>query len=197
MKTPPQGTQQIPASRKTAVTLRRQRSYARAGASCLRGVPESCSSLYKCSKIFNSAISELVGISTGRGNSLLCASASFSSARVTFSQSRTTRSSMRKCSPRIRSPQNESSISTSKSSASPGAWQIWTIGYSRRFTRKSIVISWLFEGHVWTIRRYVVEGEVYDYPLHEQRQIPIMDPELLARLRKLGKDREWVFQSRN
>jgi len=50
---------------------------------------------------------------------------------------------------------------------------------------------------VWTIRRYVVEGEVYDYPLHEQRQIPIMDPELLARLRKLGKDREWVFQSRN
>jgi len=53
------------------------------------------------------------------------------------------------------------------------------------------------EGHVWTIRRYVVEGEVYDYPLDEQRQIPIMDAELLARLRKLGEGREWVFQSRN
>jgi len=53
------------------------------------------------------------------------------------------------------------------------------------------------EGHVWTIRRYVVEGEVYEYPPNEQRQIPIMDAELLARLRKLGADREWVFQSRN
>jgi len=46
-------------------------------------------------------------------------------------------------------------------------------------------------------RRYVVKGEVYDYPQQEQRQIPIMDAELLARLRKLGADREWVFQSRN
>src|SRR5208282_1177138 len=40
-------------------------------------------------------------------------------------------------------------------------------------------------------RRYVVKGEVYDYPQQEQRQIPIMDAELLARLRKLGADREW------
>ena len=53
------------------------------------------------------------------------------------------------------------------------------------------------DGHVWTIRRYVVEGEVYDYPPHEQRQIPIMDAELLARLWKLGAGREWVFRSRN
>ncbi len=53
------------------------------------------------------------------------------------------------------------------------------------------------DGHVLTLRRVVYEGEVYDLQPSEQRQIPIMDTELLARLRKLGTGREWVFQSRN
>jgi hypothetical protein len=42
-----------------------------------------------------------------------------------------------------------------------------------------------------------VGPKVYDYPPDEQRQIPIMDAERLARLRRLGEGREWVFQSRN
>jgi site-specific recombinase XerC len=41
------------------------------------------------------------------------------------------------------------------------------------------------------------EGKAYDLRSSEQRKIPIMDIELLARLRKLGTGREWVFQSRN
>ncbi|HKV81807.1 MAG TPA: tyrosine-type recombinase/integrase [Candidatus Sulfotelmatobacter sp.] len=53
------------------------------------------------------------------------------------------------------------------------------------------------EGHVLTIRRVVYEGKVYDLQPNEQRSIPIMDVELLARLRKLGEGKEWVFQSRN
>lgn len=38
---------------------------------------------------------------------------------------------------------------------------------------------------------------VYDLQPNEQRSIPIMDVELLARLRKLGEGKKWVFQSRN
>jgi integrase len=53
-----------------------------------------------------------------------------------------------------------------------------------------------FEGHVLTLRRVVYEGRVYDLEPKEQRSIPIMDVELLARLKKLGVGREWVFQSR-
>ena len=53
------------------------------------------------------------------------------------------------------------------------------------------------EGHVLTLRRVVYEGKVYDLHPNEQRQIPIMDMELLARLKKLGAGRKWVFQSRN
>src|SRR4029077_7816740 len=53
------------------------------------------------------------------------------------------------------------------------------------------------DGHVLTIRRVVYEGKVYELQPNEQRRIPIMDMELLARLRKLGKGRDWVFQSRN
>ena len=41
------------------------------------------------------------------------------------------------------------------------------------------------------------EGNVYDLQPSEQRKIPIMDMELLARPRKLGEGRKWVFQSRN
>jgi hypothetical protein len=52
-------------------------------------------------------------------------------------------------------------------------------------------------GHVLTICRVVYEGKVYDLQPNEQRKIPIMDMELLARLRKLGEGRKWVFQSRN
>ena len=47
------------------------------------------------------------------------------------------------------------------------------------------------------MRRVVYEGKACDLQPSEQRKIPIMDIELLARLRKLGTDREWVFQSRN
>lgn len=53
------------------------------------------------------------------------------------------------------------------------------------------------DDHVLTIRQVVYEGKVYDLQPNEQRKIPIMDMELLGRLRKLGKGREWVFQSRN
>jgi len=53
-----------------------------------------------------------------------------------------------------------------------------------------------FEGHVLTLRRVVYEGRAYDLEPNEQRRIPIMDVELLARLKKLGAGREWVFQSR-
>jgi len=53
------------------------------------------------------------------------------------------------------------------------------------------------DGHVLALRRVVYEGKVYDLQPSEQRKIPIMDIELLARLRKLGTGREWVFQSRN
>ena len=53
------------------------------------------------------------------------------------------------------------------------------------------------DGHVLTICRVVYEGNVYDLQPSEQRKIPIMDMELLARLRKLGESRKWVFQSRN
>jgi integrase len=53
------------------------------------------------------------------------------------------------------------------------------------------------DGHVLTIRRVVYEGKVYELQPNEKRRIPIMDMELLARLRKLGKGRDWVFQSRN
>jgi integrase len=53
------------------------------------------------------------------------------------------------------------------------------------------------DGHVLTLRRVVYEGKAYDLQPSEQRKIPIMDIELLARLRKLGTGREWVFQSRN
>jgi integrase len=53
------------------------------------------------------------------------------------------------------------------------------------------------DGHVLTIRQVVYEGKVYDLQPNEQRNIPIMDMELLARLRKLGEGRKWVFQSRN
>jgi integrase len=52
-------------------------------------------------------------------------------------------------------------------------------------------------GHVLALRRVVYEGNVYDLQPSEQRKIPIMDLELLERLRKLGTGREWVFQSRN
>jgi len=53
------------------------------------------------------------------------------------------------------------------------------------------------DGHVLTLRRVVYEGKAYDLQPNEQRKIPVMDIELLARLRKLGTGREWVFQSRN
>src|SRR5579862_3720434 len=53
------------------------------------------------------------------------------------------------------------------------------------------------EGHVLTIGRVVYEGKVYDLQPTERRKIPIMDMALLARLRKLGAGRDWVFQSRN
>jgi integrase len=53
------------------------------------------------------------------------------------------------------------------------------------------------DGHVLTLRRVVYEGKVYDLERDEQRQIPVMDVELLARLKKLAAGREWVFQSRN
>jgi integrase len=53
-----------------------------------------------------------------------------------------------------------------------------------------------FEGHVLGLRRVVYEGRTYDLEPKEQRRIPIMDMELLARLKKLGSGREWVFQSR-
>ena len=53
------------------------------------------------------------------------------------------------------------------------------------------------DGHVLTIRRVVYEGKEYALQPNEQRKIPIMDMELLARLRKLGEGRKWVFQSRN
>jgi integrase len=53
------------------------------------------------------------------------------------------------------------------------------------------------DGHVLTLRRVVYEGKAYDLQPSEQRKVPIMDIELLARLRKLGTGREWVFQSRN
>jgi len=42
------------------------------------------------------------------------------------------------------------------------------------------------DGHVLTIRRVVYEGKVYDLEPKEQRSIPIMDMELLARLRNRG-----------
>jgi Phage integrase family len=47
-----------------------------------------------------------------------------------------------------------------------------------------------------TLRRVVYEGKTYPEP-KEQRRIPIMDVELVARLKKLEAEREWVFQSRN
>jgi integrase len=53
------------------------------------------------------------------------------------------------------------------------------------------------DGHVLTLRRVVYEGKAYNLQPSEQRKIPIMDIELLARLRTLGTRREWVFQSRN
>jgi integrase len=53
------------------------------------------------------------------------------------------------------------------------------------------------DGHVLTLRRVVYEGKAYDLQPNEQRKIPVMDIELLARLKKLGTGREWVFQSRN
>jgi integrase len=46
-------------------------------------------------------------------------------------------------------------------------------------------------------RRVVYEGKVYDLESEDQRRIPIMDVELLGRLKKLGAGQEWVFQSRN
>ncbi len=52
-------------------------------------------------------------------------------------------------------------------------------------------------GHILTLRRVVYEGKVYELQADEQRQIPVMDMELLARLKKLGAGRKWVFQSRN
>src|ERR1017187_1463681 len=52
------------------------------------------------------------------------------------------------------------------------------------------------EGHVLMLRRVVYEGKVYDLEPDDQRRIPIMDIKLLARLKKLGARREWVFQSR-
>lgn len=53
------------------------------------------------------------------------------------------------------------------------------------------------EGHVLALRRVVYEGKVYDLESEDQRRIPIMDAELLVRLKKLGAGQEWVFQSRN
>ena len=53
-----------------------------------------------------------------------------------------------------------------------------------------------FDGRVLNLRRVVYEGAVYDLEPKEQRLIPIMDAELLARLRNLGAGQEWVFQSR-
>jgi integrase len=53
------------------------------------------------------------------------------------------------------------------------------------------------DGHVLALRRVVYEGKVYDLQPSEQLKIPIMDIELLDRLRKLGTGREWVFQCRN
>jgi integrase len=53
------------------------------------------------------------------------------------------------------------------------------------------------DGHVLTLRRVVYAGKAYGLQPSEQRKIPIMDIELLARLRKLGTGRAWVFQSRN
>jgi integrase len=53
------------------------------------------------------------------------------------------------------------------------------------------------DGHVLTLRRVVYAGKAYGLQPSEQRKIPIMDIELLARLRKLGTSRGWVFQSRN
>jgi hypothetical protein len=41
------------------------------------------------------------------------------------------------------------------------------------------------DDHVLTLRRVVYEGKVYDLQANEQRQIPIMDMELIARLKKL------------
>lgn len=63
---------------------------------------------------------------------------------------------------------------------------------------EAIGIKWSdFEGHVWTLKRVVYEGQVCDLDAKEQRRIPIMDEVLLDQLRKLGAGQEWVFQSRN
>jgi integrase len=51
------------------------------------------------------------------------------------------------------------------------------------------------DGHVWTLKRVVYEGSVYDLEPTEQRRIPVMDEGLLDRLRNLGAGREWVFES--
>jgi integrase len=52
------------------------------------------------------------------------------------------------------------------------------------------------DGHVWTLKRVVYEGAVYDLELTEQRRIPLMDEVLLDRLRRLGAGRKWIFESR-
>jgi hypothetical protein len=41
---------------------------------------------------------------------------------------------------------------------------------------EAIGIKWSdFEGHVWTLKRVVYEGQVCDLDAKEQRRIPIMD----------------------
>jgi len=136
----------MPSSRKTALTLRRQRSYARSCVNRRGERPESSWSPYECSNILSSATSEAVGISKDRGNSLLCRSTSFSPVSVTLSQSQPRRSSTRKCSSRVRSPQKESSMTTSKSSTDSPPWRTWTARNGQPFTLTSIQISWLFDG---------------------------------------------------
>jgi hypothetical protein len=44
------------------------------------------------------------------------------------------------------------------------------------------------DGHVLTLRRVVYEGKVYDLQANERRQIPIMDMELIARLKNWVQD---------
>jgi integrase len=63
---------------------------------------------------------------------------------------------------------------------------------------EAIGVKWTdLDGHVLTLNRVVYEGKAYELQPSEKRKIPIMDIELLARMRKLGTGRVWVFQSRN
>jgi integrase len=52
-----------------------------------------------------------------------------------------------------------------------------------------------FSGCVLRIQRYIYDGVVYELKAEEQRDAPIMDADLLERIRTLGQGHEWVFRS--